>query len=146
MAATLADRPLATLGNVGLFDRFRRRRDRPTGPAPSARTLTELKDFIATRAGVEAYLEPPTAIYAMTLCLVAADGEHLRRAVKDAKQARQVCNEAGVPLYDARIVGYPKRMKEYQRGVKQQRIGLEDLPPLDTTISEPDPRPRSDDD
>jgi hypothetical protein len=37
-----------------------------------------------------------------------------------------------VPLYDARIVGYPKRMRDYDRGVRSSGISLDDLPPLDT--------------
>jgi hypothetical protein len=121
---------------VGLFDRFRKRRSTPNGPAPSAETLAALKEFIATRQGVEGYLEPQTAVYGMTLLLVADDGEHIRRPVKDDRHARGLCHDAGIPIYDARIVGYPKRMKDFQRGVKQQRIGLEDMPPLDTTSDE----------
>jgi 1-acyl-sn-glycerol-3-phosphate acyltransferase len=116
---------------VGLFDRFRRNRDTPTGPRASATTLAELEQFMTSRAGVEAFIEPPTSIYAMTLCLVADDGEHVRRAVKDEKQAKQLCAEQGVPIYDARIVGYPKRMKDFERGVKLARIDLSDLPPLE---------------
>jgi hypothetical protein len=116
---------------VGLFDRFRRQRDTPTGPRPSAKTLAELEEFMASRDGVEAFVEPPTSIYAMTLCLVAGDGEHLRRPVRDEKQAKDACASHGVPIYDARIVGYPKRMKDFERGVKQTRIALEDLPPLE---------------
>lgn len=130
---------------MSLFDRFRRRRQSPTGPAPSTRTLAELKAFMAEHDGVEGYLEPPTSIYAMTLCLVAADGEHVRRAVKDAKQARTACNEAGVPLYDARVVGYPKRMKDFERGERPTGVSLDDLPPLDTTAEERRPRRRDED-
>jgi hypothetical protein len=116
---------------VGLFDRFRRKRDTPTGPQASAKTQAELREFMTSRDDVEAFIEPPTSIYAMTLCLVAGDGEHLRRAVKDEKQAKELCGTHGVPIYDARIVGYPKRMRDYERGVKQQRISLDDLPPLE---------------
>jgi hypothetical protein len=118
---------------VGVFDRFRKRRDRPGGPGPSARTLDELKEFMRSREGVEAYVEPPTPVYAMTLCLVAADGEHMRRAIKDERQARGVCSDHGVPIYDARIVGYPRRMRDYERGVRPRGVSLEDLPPLDLT-------------
>lgn len=121
---------------MSLFDRFRRRRGTPAGPGPSARSTTELKEFMATRDGVEGFIEPPTAVYAMTLCLVAADGEYRRQPVKDEKQARALCTEHGVPVYDARIVGYPRRMRDYERGVRQQRISLEDLPPLDV-VEEP---------
>lgn len=126
---------------MSLFDRFRRKaRGTPSGPPPSGKTLSDLKGFIASREGVEAYVEPPTSVYAMSVCLVAADGEYVRRPVKDEKQAQELCSHAGVPLYDARIVGYPRRMREYQKGVRQQGITLDDLPPLETT-SEPDRRP-----
>ncbi len=94
---------------------------------------------MATREGVEAFVEPPTAVYAMTLCLVAADGEYRRQPVRDERQARALCAEHGVPIYDARIVGYPKRMRDYERGVRQQRVSLDDLPPLDV-IEEREPR------
>jgi len=94
---------------------------------------------MATREGVEGFVEPPTTVYVMTLCLVAADGEYLRQPVKDDRQARRLCGEYGVPLYDARIVGYPKRMRDYERGVRQHRIALEDLPPLDV-IDKPERR------
>lgn len=130
---------------MSLFDRFRRqRRGTPSGPAASGKTLNELKDFISSRDGVEAYVEPPTSVYAMSVCLVAADGEYMRRPVKDDKQARDLCSHEGVPLYDARIVGYPRRMREYQKGVRQRGITLDDLPPLDTT-GEPDRRPGTSD-
>jgi hypothetical protein len=134
-------RGVATLSCVGLFDRFRRQRNTPAGPGPSARTVEDLREFLRTRAGVEAYIEPPTPVYAMTLCLVASDGEHIRRAVKDGRQARHLCDDHGVPLYDARKVGYPKRMKEFEKGVRPRGISLEDLPPLDVT-DEPEPPER----
>jgi hypothetical protein len=129
---------------VSLFDRFRRKRR--TGPSPgqeaSGKTLKELGEFMRSRPGVEAYAEPPTSVYAMSLCLVAADGEYLRRPVKDEKQAKELCGENGVPLYDARLVGYPRRMREYQRGTPQAGISLDDLPPLETTgRTEADPEP-----
>jgi hypothetical protein len=115
---------------VSFFDRFHRGGSHGE-QGPSAKSIAELRQFMGTRDGVEGYIEPPTTVYAMTLCLVAADGEYLRRPVKDQRQARQLCAESGVPVYDARIVGYPKRMREYERGVRQRRITLDDLPPLD---------------
>ncbi|SRR5690554_4219144 len=96
---------------------------------------------MTTREGVEAFIEPPTSVYAMTLCLVAGDGEHIRRVIKDEKQAKELCSAHGVPVYDARIVGYPKRMRDYERGVRQPRIALEDLPPLEVA----DPREQAED-
>lgn len=118
---------------MGLFDRFRRRAEPSTRQGPTGRTLDELKAFIDERDGVEGYVEPPTSVYAMSLCLVAVDGEFIRRPVKDEQQARSLCTERGVPVYDARIVGYPRRMKDFQRGVRQPGVALEDLPPLDVT-------------
>jgi hypothetical protein len=91
-----------------------------------------LKQFLETRSGVEAFIEPPTPVYAMSLCLVAGDGESIRRAVKDAKQANGLAARYGVPVYDARIVGYPRRMRDYDRGAPSRSIGLDELPPLDT--------------
>lgn len=117
---------------MSFFDRFRRRRSDARNEASQA-THAELEEFISTRDGVEAYIEPPTSVYAMTLCLVAADGEYLRRPVKHAKQAHQLCKSSGVPIYDARIVGYPRRMREYERGQRSKGISLDDLPPLTTT-------------
>lgn len=90
---------------------------------------------------MEAFIEPPTAVYAMTLCLVAGDGEHLRRPVKNERDAKRLCAEHGVPLYDARIVGYPKRMRQYDQGVREAAVSLDELPPLDVVDrpSEADP-------
>lgn len=117
---------------MSLFDRFRRRGKKPASGGPTAKTIAELEEFMSSRRGVEAYAEPPTSIYAMTMVVVAADGEYLRRPVKDDKQARSLTRKHGVPLYDARIVGYPRRMREYDKGVRSTGISLDDLPPLDT--------------
>ncbi|CAN5822813.1 hypothetical protein BH23ACT10_BH23ACT10_01400 [soil metagenome] len=117
---------------VSLFDRFRRRGKKPASGGPTAKTIAELEEFMSSRRGVEAYAEPPTSIYAMTMVVVAADGEYLRRPVKDDKQARSLTRKHGVPLYDARIVGYPRRMREYDKGVRSSGISLDDLPPLET--------------
>ena len=100
-----------------------------TGPATKVSTK-EIEAFIATRTGVEAYLEPKTTIYSMTLLLVAADGENLRRPIRDRAQAAKVCEEHGVPLYDASKVGYPKkRMMDYEKGIRQDTVDLDVLPP-----------------
>lgn len=87
---------------------------------------------MTSRPGVEAFVEPPTSVYAMTMVVVAADGEYLRRPIKDDRQAKTLTRKHGVPLYDARIVGYPKRMRDFDRGVRSSGISLDDLPPLET--------------
>lgn len=122
---------------MSFLDRFRawlKGESKRAAPSPSSdkasRTSTkELEAFIASRTGVEGYLEPKTAIYSTTLLLVAADGEYLRRPVKDRKQAEAVCNEADIPLYDAARVGYPRRMRDYDRGIRRDTVTLDQLPP-----------------
>jgi hypothetical protein len=123
---------------VSWFDRFRRQQ-RGAVPGPTSEGLADLRSFMEERDGVEAFIEPPTPVYAMSLCLVAADGEYIRRSVKDAKQANQMASKHGVPVYDARIVGYPRRMRDYDRGLRSRGVSLEDLPPLETA-DEPDDR------
>ena len=107
----------------------RRRSPGPSSAPPSGSAAKELEQFIASRDGVEGFLEPKTAIYSTTLLLVAADGEYLRRPVKDRPQAEALCTKHGVPLYDAAIVGYPKRMRDYERGIRGDAVSLEELPP-----------------
>jgi len=123
---------------VGLFDRVkawfkgetpRRRAPSPSTAAASKVSTKEIEGFIASRTGVEAYLEPKTAIYSITLLLVAADGEYLRRPIRDRDQAAKLCDERGVPLYDAAKVGYPKRMRDYDQGIARDTVDLDDLPP-----------------
>lgn len=106
------------------------------GPGPgkssgraSRASTKEMEEFIGTRVGVEAYLEPRTAIYSTTLLLVADDGEYLRRPVSDHAHAREFCAEANIPLYDAAKVGYPKRMRDYDQGRRPRRVDLSELPP-----------------
>ena len=105
-------------------------------PAPSPATsranraaTRDLDQFIASRPGVEGFVEPSTAIYPMTLLLVAADGEYLRRPVRDRDQAAEVCTKAQIPIYDAAKVGYPRRMRDYDRGIKRESVSLDELPP-----------------
>lgn len=112
---------------------FRGETKRPA-PSKSAERASrassqELEAFISSRDGVEAYLEPKTTIYSTTLLLVAADGEYLRRPVRDRAHARDVCEKTNVPLYDAAKVGYPRRMRDYERGIRRDTVDLDDLPP-----------------
>jgi hypothetical protein len=141
---------------MGFSDRLRawfkgeskRRSPSPSTDRANRTTTRELEAFISSRSGVEAYLEPKTAIYSTTLLLVADDGEYLRRPVKDRAQAAELCGHRNVPLYDARKVGYPRRMKDYDRGVRPHRVNLDDLPPWpgDDLPDDAGPEGRSGDD
>lgn len=141
---------------MGFADRLRgwfkgeSKRSAPSkATAPASRTSTrELEQFAATRSSVEGYLEPRTAIYSTTLLLVADDGEYLRRPIGDAEHAAQLCRRLNLPLYDAARVGYPKRMRDYDSGVRPNRVRVEDLPPWpgdDVGSDGPPPPPGTDD-
>jgi hypothetical protein len=100
---------------------LRRRGDSTAKPGSSSkRGRSEdrryLEDFIATRRGVEAYVEPQTAVTSATVVLVAADGEWTRRAVPDAATAFAWAGKLGIPCYDVNLLGYPKRMREWNGG------------------------------
>ncbi len=122
---------------MGFSDRLRawlkgeskRRPASPSTSAASREATSELEGFARSRIGVEAFLEPKTTIYSTTVLLIADDGEYLRRPVKDRGQAAALCKDLNIPLYDARKVGYPKRMRDYEQGRAPRRVELSDLPP-----------------
>ncbi|NHC44928.1 hypothetical protein [Motilibacter aurantiacus] len=72
-----------------------------------------LREFAASRTGVEAYVEPPTAVTTTTVVYVANTGEWTRRRVRDAHAAHALANALGIPSYDASVVGYPQRMRAW---------------------------------
>src|SRR5207247_2764006 len=75
-----------------------------------------IKDFVATRTGVEAFVEPRTMSQELSVVLVATDGEWLRFHLPDDSWLLKFAHKRGVPVYDAGVLGYPKRMKDYRRG------------------------------
>jgi hypothetical protein len=114
---------------MGLMDRLRRRRapkmKRPRGQGPTTVRSSDsaderhLSEFASTRRGVEGFVEPRTAVTDVTLMLVAHDGEWTRRRVPSVQWAHRFANRAGIPSYDAGVVGYPARMREYNRRQKE---------------------------
>jgi len=98
---------------VGLFGRRRQqasgtRAERTADPADVA----HLERFVATRSGVEAYLEPATLMTAPTVILIGHDGEWTRRRL-DPRAALAFGHRLGIPVYDVRKLGYPQRMRDY---------------------------------
>jgi hypothetical protein len=90
------------------------RRSRPgTLRGADSGDLAHLRDFLETRSGVEAYLEPQTTVTATTVVLVAADGEWTRRRVGSPDAAAAFAKKNAIPLYDATKIGYPQRMREW---------------------------------
>jgi hypothetical protein len=74
---------------------------------------SHLTQFAQSRRGVEAFIEPKTAVTQTTLLLVAFDGEWTRRAVPSPEWAHAFAGHLHIPGYDAAVVGYPQRMRDY---------------------------------
>lgn len=101
-------------------------RRRTSAAAPDNRPtprddLAHLEQFIASRRGVEAYLEPKTTVTEVTVMLIAHDGEWTRRRVPSVQAARAWGNKMGIPVYDVALTGYPKRKRDYDERRKQER-------------------------
>lgn len=111
---------------MGLGDRIRGFFAGKNNPA-----LAELEAWAAARKGIEGYIEPKTSTSSTTLLLVDRDGDHRRAPVRDPADAVAFCERVGIPVYDAQVIGYPKRMKDFER---KRRSGA--LDSLDDDIAE----------
>lgn len=110
---------------------FRRRKQRQSegssGDRPATRQdLAHLEEFVRSRRGVEAFLEPRTAVTETTVVLVAHDGEWTRRRVEGPEAARRFAHRMAIPIYDVALMGYPKRMREYNERRKRAAQGGEE--------------------
>lgn len=97
---------------------FGRRRKRGAEGSGTVRTGTShdaahLEAFIRSCLGVEAFVEPRTTVTDTTIVLVAHDGEWTRRRIDGPNGAASFAKRQGIPLYDAAVVGYPQRMRDY---------------------------------
>jgi hypothetical protein len=72
-----------------------------------------LTQFVQSRRGVEAFVEPKTSVTQTTILLVAFDGEWTRRVVPSPEWAHAFAESLQIPVYDAAVVGYPQRMRDY---------------------------------
>ena len=104
---------------MGLFSRLRRRRPGAGPRAAGDADVAHLRQWAASRRGVEAFVEPRTTVTATTVVLVAHDGEWTRRRVAGPDAARKFARQLRMPIYDVALVGYPKRMRDYDA---RQRI------------------------
>lgn len=78
-----------------------------------------LSGFVSSRRGVEAWLEQPTNFNKPSILLVAADGESTRRAIPSVDFGYDFAAGHDIPAYDAGVVPYPQRMRDY--GAQQRR-------------------------
>jgi hypothetical protein len=113
---------------------------RSGGPARARRreevneARRHLEEFVRTRVGVEAYLEPPTMVLPPTVLLIATTGEWTRRRINDPALVRGLAEGLRVPVYDVQLVGYPQRMRDWNEKVKREvapegASSPEDIPP-----------------
>ena len=116
---------------MGFLDRFRRRGQtrmkRTAGGYTTVRAADStderhLAEFVGSRRGVEAFLEPRTAVSDVTVLLVAHDGEWTRRRVPSTEWAHKFAERHRIPSYDASVMGYPPRMREYNRRKKAGEV------------------------
>ncbi len=97
-------------------------RRRSSAPPIDRATIAHLDEFAASHRGVEAFLEPQTTMARTSLLLVASDGEWTRRSIESPAWARQFAGRHGLPLYDAAVVGYPQRMRDFNARQKGRRV------------------------
>ncbi|MGH2555891.1 MAG: hypothetical protein ACRDHO_09280 [Actinomycetota bacterium] len=83
----------------------------------------EILEFVESRRGVEAYLEPRTVIHPLSVVLVAEDGEWVRHQLKDDAFIRELARARKLAIHDAAKVGYPERMRRYRRGLGPETPG-----------------------
>ena len=121
---------------MGLGDRIRAFFAKKNNPA-----LTELEEFASTRKGLEGFIEPKTPTSPTSLLLVDRYGEHMRAEVREPHDAVAFCERLGIPVYDAKVIGYPKRMREYDKRSKQAAADSleDDIAELERRLAEPDP-------
>ena len=110
---------------MGLFGRLRGRGRGTSGRGTLDRAsvradLGHLEQFVASRRGVEGYVEPRTAVTETTILLVAADGEWTRRRIDGPDVARKLSRDLAIPVYDAQVTGYPQRMRDWSAQQKKK--------------------------
>ncbi|MTD13507.1 oxidoreductase [Nakamurella sp. YIM 132087] len=93
---------------MGMFGLGKKRSERKE-------TRERLDSWVQERRGVEVFVEPKTAVTGVSMVLVAHDGEFTRRLVDTPAKARDFARDHGLPIYDATVVGYPQRMRDYSR-------------------------------
>ncbi len=107
---------------------FRRKKKKQSSPGAQGRATDEadakhLAEFIQSRHGVEAYLEPETYVTETTVMLIAYDGEWTRRHIGGMKGAFNLTKKHDIPLYEVEKTGYPQRKRDFdeRRRIERKR-------------------------
>jgi hypothetical protein len=88
-------------------------RAKPHAKPVDAAMVSHLDEFVASHSGVEVYLEPQTTMTRPSLVLVAFDGEWTRRSIDSWAWGQSFAARHSLPFYDAGVLGYPQRMRDY---------------------------------
>ena len=120
--------------DVGLGDRIKGFFSKKANPG-----LRQLEAWAGAHKGVEGFIEPRTATSPTTLLLVDRYGEHLRAAVREPDEAYAFCERLALPAYDAQVIGYPKRMRDFERRRASEAVQDidRDIEELERRLSEP---------
>ncbi|SCG62463.1 hypothetical protein [Micromonospora inositola] len=105
---------------MGLFRRRKRTSVASRDRVADRADLDHLENFVRTRRGVEAYIEPRTTVTETTVMLIADDGEWTRRRIDGPEGARRFAHRLAIPVYDVRLMGYPQRMRDYNERRKRR--------------------------
>jgi hypothetical protein len=97
---------------MGLLDRLRGRRPGTTRTG-GREDEAHLREWFAAHTGVEAFVEPRTAVTETTMLMVDKDGEWTRRRVTGPDAAKKLARSLKMPVYDVQLVGYPQRMRDH---------------------------------
>jgi hypothetical protein len=84
------------------------------------RVRTHLEEFVRSRTGVEAFIEPATTVTPTTVVLIAATGEWTRRRLPDPGVVRDLASRLAVPVYDVQLTGYPQRMRDWNERARRE--------------------------
>lgn len=112
---------------MGLFDRLKRK---PSAAKVAAQADVEhLANWANSHDGVEAFVEPETAVTEITVVLVDKYGEWTRRRVGGEHGARKLGEDLKIPVYDVRKTGYPQRMRDHdsRRRIERRRARDQEL-------------------
>ena len=120
-------RRVGPIGHNGAVDWFGRRKKQVQLAKEAELVPDAVRDhllaFVDTRRGVEAWVEQPTSFNPPSILLVAYDGESTRRGLPSAEFGYKFADDHSIPCYDAGVVPYPKRMREYGLRAKRASRG-----------------------
>jgi hypothetical protein len=122
-AAKLVRRPDAKGGKYEFESRVDRMSRRLKGVQGPREERDSMEEWLSSRPGVEAYVEPKTVMHPLSVVLVAGDGEHRRFPLSDDAYLRELAREHELPILDAARVGYPQRMRDYSKRLREQGEG-----------------------